>query len=77
MRHFRTFVFTKVVKPKAVFLQINDIKQRQFQLLTLGRVDLTFEDRVLHTLSISSAFAGDLPQPSTPISINSTNIIGD
>ena len=56
----RTFVLAKVVKTQTILLQIDDVKQCEFQLLALSRVDLAFKDGVLHALSIGATFACDL-----------------
>ena len=77
MRYFWSFILAEVVKSQAVFLQVNNVEQCEFQLLALGWIDLTLKDRVLHALTIGSAFSCNLAQPPAPISVNCTDIIGD
>ena len=77
MLNLRSFILTKIVEPKAVLLQVDDVKQCKFQLFALCRVDLALKDRVLHTLSIGPALSCNLPQASASVYIACLNIISD
>jgi hypothetical protein len=77
MFHLRPFILPEKIKPKAVFLQVYDVKQGELQLFALRWVDFALKDRVLHTLSICAAFPRNLPQAPPPFDIDSFDIVGN
>lgn len=57
-------VVAEIIEPDAVFLFIHDPFQRVLEFCELDRVDETFEDGILYTLTEIFAFLCNLPEPS-------------
>jgi len=51
----------KKIEAKAVRIKIDDIKETNFHLRPLGRIDITFKNRVLNALAAINASLGDTP----------------
>lgn len=54
-------IASKKIEAKAVLVKIDDIKETNFHFRPLGRINITFKNRVLHALAAINASLGDTP----------------